>query len=68
MNDRRRSDSEQLILYVLIAAIGIIPVVIVLVRGGVFGSEATIGLLMLGAAIAGLLAMWRLARHRRSHR
>ena len=65
MNDGPKADSEQLILYAMIAAVGMIPVIIVLARGGVFGSEATIGLLMLASAVAGLLAMWRVARRRR---
>ena len=61
-------DREQLLLYALIAAIGIIPVIVAVVHGGVFGPEPTIGLLMLGIAIVGLLTMWRFARRRRARR
>lgn len=68
MGDAPNRDSEQLLLYVLIAAIGMIPVIVVIMHGGVFGSEPTIGLLMLGVAIVGLLAMWRLARRGQARR
>ena len=66
MNDAPNQNREQTILYGLVAAIGMIPVIIALRHGGVFGSEATIGLLMLALAISGLLAMWRIARNQRS--
>lgn len=65
MNDASNPNREQTVLYALIAAIGTIPVIIALRSGGVFGSEATIGLLMLALAIAGLLAMARIARKQR---
>lgn len=68
MNDAPNPDREQAILYALIAAIGMIPVILALRSGGVFGSEATIGLLMLALATAGLLAMWRIARNQRHRR
>ncbi|MEO6774503.1 MAG: hypothetical protein ABI467_16035 [Kofleriaceae bacterium] len=68
MNDAPNSNREQVILYALIAAIGVIPVIIALRQGGVFGSEATIGLVMLALAIVGLLAMWRIARKQRPRR
>jgi hypothetical protein len=54
-SDRAASaPSEELILYVALCAIGAIPVVTTLVRGGAFGVEATIGLLMALAGLAGL--------------
>jgi uncharacterized membrane protein YdjX (TVP38/TMEM64 family) len=65
MNDAPNPNREQTILYALIAAIGLIPVIIALESGGVFGSDATLGLLMLVLAIAGLLAMWRITRKQR---
>jgi len=46
-------DSEELILFALLAAIGAIPVVITLLRHGTFGVEPTVGLLMIGAALGG---------------
>ena len=57
---------EQISLYVVIAAIAMIPLVIALWQGGVFGVEPTIGLIMLSLAIAGLLGMWRAGRRGRS--
>ena len=65
MNDAPEPDREQLTLYALIAAIGMIPVIIALGQGGMFGAEATIGLLVLALATAGLLATWRNARNQR---
>lgn len=62
MNNAPNPNREQTILYALIAAVGLIPVIIALQSGGVFGSDATLGLLMLVLAIAGLLAMWRITR------
>jgi hypothetical protein len=46
-------DSEELILYALVAAIGAIPVVITLLRHADFGVEPTVGLLMIGVALGG---------------
>jgi hypothetical protein len=68
MSARRRSTDEQLILYVLLAAVGLIPVVVTLEEGGNFGVEPTLGLVMLLAALIGLLQMWRVARRRRLSR
>ena len=65
MNDAPDPDHEQLILYVVIAAVGTIPVIIALGTGGVFDTTATLGLVMRALAIAGLLAMWRIARKQR---
>lgn len=47
-------DSEELVLYVLVAAIGAIPVIITLLRGATFGVEPTVGLLMIGVALGGV--------------
>ena len=68
MNDAPDPNHEQTILYVVIAAVGTIPVIIALGTGGVFDAAATLGLVMLALAIAGLLAMWRLARKQRRRR
>jgi hypothetical protein len=56
--------SEERILYAILCAIGAIPVAIALLRGGGFGVEATIGLLMVLAGLAGLVASTRVARRR----
>jgi hypothetical protein len=64
MNERQRAIVEELILYAVIAVVGVIPVAIVLMRGGVFGSEPTIGLIMFVLALAGVVATWRIARKR----
>jgi hypothetical protein len=55
---------EELILYVALCAVGAIPVVIALVRGGAFGVEPTLGLAMIAAGLLGLLAGLRAARVR----
>lgn len=52
---------EELILYAALCVVGAIPVATALVRGGSFGVEATIGLLMVLAGLAGIFA----ARNRR---
>ena len=46
-------DSEELILYALLAGVGVIPVAITLLRHGTFGVEPTVGLLMIGIALFG---------------
>jgi hypothetical protein len=56
------SSSEELILYVALCMIGAIPVATVLVRGGAFGVEATLGLFMALAGAGGLLAARRRLR------
>jgi len=56
--------SEERVLYAVLCAVGAIPVAIALLRGGGFGVEATLGLLMALAGLAGLLASARRARGR----
>ncbi|MBX3154921.1 MAG: hypothetical protein KF773_02890 [Deltaproteobacteria bacterium] len=63
--EQRAEEGEERTLYLLIAAIGAIPVAITLWQGGVLGPEATIGLGMMFAGIIGLLAVWRGSRHAR---
>jgi len=46
---------EELIVYVALCVVGAIPVAGVVSRGGAFGVEPTIGLLMVIAGLAGLL-------------
>ncbi len=57
---------EELIFYVALCMVGAIPVAGVVSRRDAFGVEPTIGLLMMGAGIAGLfgalLAAWRVPR------
>lgn len=49
-----RTPGEELIFYAALCVIGAIPVANLVLRGGVFGVEPTIGLLMLLAGLAGL--------------
>ena len=56
--------SEERVLYAILCAVGAIPVAIALLRGGGFGVEATLGLLMALAGLAGLVASARVARGR----
>lgn len=56
--------SEERILYGALCVVGAIPIAIALLRGGSFGVEATIGLLMALAGLAGLVASTRAARGR----
>jgi len=53
---------EELIFYVALCLVGAIPLATPIARGGAFGVEPTIGLLMVIAGIAGLLAAWRATR------
>jgi len=55
--DRRMSAAliEELICYVAMCVVGAIPVGSALARGGAFGVEPTIGLLMMLAGAAGLV-------------
>jgi hypothetical protein len=55
---------EELLLYVILCAVGAIPVAAALLRGGGFGVEATVGLAMSLAGLAGLVASARAARSR----
>ncbi len=56
------ADPEELVLYLLLAAIGAIPVAITLVRHATFGFDATLGLLMVAIGAVGTVA--QLARKR----
>jgi hypothetical protein len=47
---------EEMILYVLLVAIGAIPVVLALVDGSRIGVEATIGLIMVCAGLLGVIS------------
>jgi hypothetical protein len=62
--EARSAPSEERVLYAILCAVGAIPVAIALLRGGSFGVEATIGLLMALAGLAGLVAWPRAARRR----
>ena len=53
---------EELIFYVALCMVGAMPLASPIARGGAFGVEPTIGLLMVIAGIAGLLAAWRVTR------
>jgi len=66
MNGAPRTDREELSLYLVIASVGLIPIVIVLINRRVFDAAATIGFLMVACAVAGLVATWRVARSRRN--
>ncbi len=63
-----RSTSDDVILYLVIGIVGFIPIAIAIGQRSVFGTQSTIGLLMLGVAIGGLLAMRHVAGRRRRHR
>ena len=56
--------SEERILHAVLCAVGAIPVAIALLGGG-FGVEATVGLAMALAGLAGLVGSTRTARRRR---
>jgi hypothetical protein len=56
--------SEERVLYAILCAVGAIPVAIAVLRGGGFGVEATIGLGMALAGLAGLVGSARVARGR----
>jgi len=62
--DRRSTGAlgEELIFYVALCVVGAIPLAKPIARGGAFGVEPTIGLLMVIAGITGLLAAWRVTR------
>jgi len=59
--DRRSTGAlgEELIFYVALCVVGAIPLAHPIARGGAFGVEPTIGLLMVLAGLAGLFAAWR---------
>jgi hypothetical protein len=60
----RSAPSEERILYAALCVVGAIPVAIALLRGGGLGVEATMGLLMALAGLAGVVASARVARGR----
>ena len=57
---------EELIIYVALCVVGAIPVSDLVSRGGAFGVEPTLGLLMIAVGISGLVAslmtLWRIPR------
>jgi hypothetical protein len=58
---------EELLIYGLLVVVGAIPVAMTLAQHGAFGSEATLGILMLGAGTLGVIALWwRTSRRRAS--
>ena len=48
--------SEELVVYAALCVVGAIPVAVALGRGGAFGVEPTLGMLMALAGVAGLVA------------
>lgn len=52
--ERPGRNAEEPVLYGLLVAIGAIPVVIAVLRGGMFGVEPTLGLVMLCLGLIGL--------------
>jgi hypothetical protein len=60
--DRASASYEELVLYVLLVAVGAIPVILAAVQEEAFGVEATIGLLMMGAGVLGALGRVRRGR------
>ena len=62
---RSRLDTEELILYGVLAVIGAIPVMMAIAQHAVFGVDATLGLLMLIAGIGGVAYLLGLARRER---
>ena len=63
-SEARSAPSEERILYGALCGVGAIPIAIALLRGGSFGVEATLGLGMALAGLAGLVASQRAARRR----
>ena len=51
--------AEELIFYVALCVVGALPVASPIARGGAFGVEPTLGLMMVIAGIAGLVSAWR---------
>lgn len=59
------ADREELLLYVLMAAIGAIPVAIALLRHATFGFDSTLGLVMVAIGVVGMcVQLARLLRKR----
>jgi hypothetical protein len=48
------SDHDELVIYALLVAIGVIPVIVALALGAALGTEATLGAAMLAVGLAGL--------------
>lgn len=48
------SDHDEPVIYALLVAIGVIPVIVALALGGAFGTEATLGVAMIAVGAAGL--------------
>jgi hypothetical protein len=64
-NRSTKPSSEELLFYGLLVVVGVIPVVIALVQRSVLGVEATLGLMMACAGIAGAIGyVWQAHRHR----
>ena len=63
--DDREARRDDRIHYAVIAAIGLIPIVIALSQGRAFGAESTIGAGMFVLALIGFVASWRIAQSRR---
>jgi hypothetical protein len=61
-HEARSAASEERILHGALCAVGAIPIAIALLHGGGFGVEATLGLLMTLAGLAGLVASARAGR------
>ncbi len=53
--EARSAPGEERVIYAVLCAVGAIPIAIALLRGGGLGVEATLGLLM---ALAGLAGLW----------
>ena len=50
---------EEVLTYGLFVAIGVIPILIAIARGTSFGAQATVGIAMVVAGLAGLGGAWR---------
>ena len=59
-------DPDELVIYGLLALIGAIPVAIALARRAMFGFDATLGLLMVCAGLAGVVVHLGRARWKRT--
>lgn len=53
------SDHDELVIYALLVAIGVVPVIVALALGAAFGTEATIGAAMIALGAAGLARRMR---------
>jgi hypothetical protein len=57
--------SEELIVYAALCVVGAIPIAVALGRGGAFGVEPTLGMLMALAGVAGVITTLLHLRQRR---